>query len=154
MVSFSHEHNVIRKCVELTGCVSCVFNRLHAQRSKRYLALSRFSILEATESWMGPGNEATSSSKSCTSTGLCCCVQLQQRVLHAVALEHAQPLNSNPTHSHVAVWFALWTPSHKQALSLLPSSHTQQQGQLVLGTRTPHVGHPACSQPVPPKCIK
>ena len=100
---------------------------------------------------MGPGNEATSSSKSCTSTGLCCCVQLQQQVLHAVALEHAQPLNSNPTHSHVAVWFALWTPSHKQALSLLPSSHTQQQGQLVLGTLTPHVGHPACSQPVPPK---
>ena len=103
---------------------------------------------------MGPGNVATSCSKSCTSTGLCCCVQLQQRVLHAVALEHAQPLNSNPTHSHVAVWFALWTPSHKQALSLLPSSRTQQQGQLVLSTLTPHVGHPACFRPVPPKCIK
>ena len=28
-------------------------------REKRYQALSRFSVLQATESWAGPGNEAT-----------------------------------------------------------------------------------------------
>ena len=45
--------------------------------------------------------------------------------------------------------------THKPALYYLPAILCKaKQGQLVLGSLTPHVGDPACSQPVLPKCIK
>ena len=87
------------KFAELTGCNSRIY--IHAQRlvcptvgprlvhprtikpflpsflswwhsrEKRYQALSRFSILQATESWVGPRNEAT-----CTHTHTHKCFQM------------------------------------------------------------------------------